>query len=369
MKVLLLHNIATSYYKNIVYNEFYQIYKNFKVIHLAETEKIRDWKIDLSDLHYPYEVLAKGSVDNYSKLYYIKNIWNKLNEEQPDIVYLGGYFHIAYWTALVWCQIHRKKTILEMDSNRFDHDRITYKEKIKQLFVKRCNLGMTYGELSKSYFIDLGMPSKRIIIKPNVSSISLFNKSLEHSKPDCMIHKQYFIYVGRFSEEKNLLLLLESFKKAINPIKNEKWGLLLVGSGPQEIELKKYIEKNNIDNVIFSGFVDKYDLKNYYNHSTVFVLPSTREPWGLVANEAMMCGLPVVISSQCGCSLDLIDSNGYIFDPYHSQELTKILKSYINDEENILEQEAHSLKIIKKFTPKKAAECIQEAVVLLREES
>ena len=314
MKILLIHNIATSYYKNIVFNEFYKHHQNFKVIHLAETEKIRDWKIDLSDIKYPYEVLGKGSIDNYNKFYFAKKIWDKLDQEKPNVIYLGGYFHISFWVALLWAKIHRVKTILEMDSNKFDHVRIDWKEFIKKQFVKNCDVGLSYGELSKSYFIELGMPAEKIIIKPNVSSSSLFYKSNILEKPNCMTLNKYFIYVGRFSEEKNLILMLNAFNKASKQLLNLEWGLLLVGSGPQEKELKSYIEDNGIQNITFSGFVDKHELVKYYNHSDVFILPSIRETWGMVVNEAMMCGLPVIVTSQSGCSLDLVKGNGYCYD-------------------------------------------------------
>ncbi|WP_421716483.1 glycosyltransferase family 4 protein [Arcobacter arenosus] len=367
MKILLIHNIATSYYKNIVFNEFYKIYKNFKVLHLAETEKIRDWKIDLSDIEYPYEVLVQGSIDNKGKLYYIKKIWQLLNNENPKILYLGGYFHIAFWTALIWAKIHSVKIILEMDSNKFDHVRVEWKEYIKKIFVSNCTVGITYGELSRAYFQELGMSNKKIIIKPNVSSKTLFYKSNLLEKPNCMIIDNYFIYVGRFSKEKNLLLFLNAFNDAYKKLKTQKWGILLVGSGPQEEELKEYISKFNIPNVTFSGFVDKNDLVKYYNYSKVFVLPSTSEPWGLVANEAMMSGLPVIISTQCGCSLDLVQNNGFTFNPFNKLELEKILMTYMMEEVNINEQSKESLKLIEKFTPELAAKKIYDAITLIEE--
>ncbi|MCK5537625.1 MAG: glycosyltransferase family 4 protein [Bacteroidales bacterium] len=362
MKLLLFHNIATSYYKNIVFNEFYKIHNDFKVVHLAETEKIRDWKIDISDIEYPYEILAKGSLNDHSSIFFIRAVWKLLSEEKPDVVYFGGYYHVAYWTALLWAKIYKVKILLEMDSNRFDHVRVKSKELIKHFFITKCDIGLTYGELSKEYFIDLGMPSEKIVIKSNVSSRSLFYQSANLPKLKPLKYKKHFIYVGRFSEEKNLFRLLKAFHEAKTSTRASEWGLLLVGSGSQEKELKDYIVENNITGVIFLGFVDKHDLKNYYNNADVFILPSTREPWGLVTNEAMMCGLPVIISTQCGCSLDLVNGNGYTFDPFDEQELASLLCSYMLDEEDVLSQEEQSIKIIKEFTPEGAAKIIKKAI-------
>lgn len=364
-KILLLHNIATSYYKNIVFNEFFKIHNNFKVIHLGETENIRDWKIDLSDINYPFEILTKGSINNYSKYFFIKNTWRVLTAERPDIVYIGGYFHIAYWTALLWSKINNVKIMLEMDSNKFDHDRKYWKESIKSFFVKKCDFGLTYGELSKNYFIEQGMAKEKIVIKPNVSSSSLFYKANDLHKPHSMTHEKYFIYVGRFSEEKNLKLLIECFYKAKHKVSDTLWGLLLIGSGPKESELLQLVQQLETKDIVFPGFVDKNDLRNFYNHANVFILPSTREPWGLVANEAMMCGLPVVISNKCGCSLDLVKENGYLFDPYNEVELVEILFDYMQNSIDMIMQSKKSLDIIKNFTPELASKRIYEALMLL----
>lgn len=361
-KILLLHNIATSYYKNIVFNEFYKIHKNFKVIHLAETEKIRDWKIDLSDIKYPYEVFAKGSLNDYSELFFVKKMLRALKKENPDIIYIGGYFHISYWVALFWAKLNNKKIILEMDSNKFDHKRVFVKELIKKFFVKFVDVGITYGELSKSYFIELGLSENKIAIKPNVTDSSLFKMTVDKHN----FRKKYnFVYVGRFSKEKNLILLLSAFNKAKYNDLSDDWGLVLVGSGEQEKELKEHIELNKIHDVEFVGFIDKNELAKYYTASTVFVLPSISEPWGLVVNEAMACGKPIIISSQCGCSLDLVDNNGYIFNPWNQEELSKIMKDYIVGNVDIENQSLKSLNIIKNFTPEYAAEKIKYAMELL----
>ncbi len=358
-KILLFHNIATSYYKNIVFNEFYKIHKNFKVIHLAETEKIRDWEIDINDIKYPYNILAKGRLEDHSKIKMIKKIISLLNRENPDIVYLGGYYHIEYWIVLFWAKIKQRKIILEMDSNKFDHKRVYLKELIKKLYVSFIDIGITYGKLSMEYFKELGLDETEIVIKPNVTSKKLF-----HVSQDKITFKKRknFIYVGRFSEEKNLLLLLESFRDAMIESKINDWGLIFVGSGNQEDELKHYIKNNDIQNVEIVGFVDKHDLSKYYNSATVFILPSISEPWGLVANEAMACGKPVLISSQCGCSLDLVCENGYVLDPWNKNELVRLLISYMHGNENIEKQSLKSKKIIEHFTPQCAAKQILEAV-------
>ena len=129
-----------------------------------------------------------------------------------------------------------------------------------------------------------------------------------------------------------------------------------MGGGPQEAELKDFVFKNNIENVIFSGFVDKHELIHQYRNCKVFILPSISEPWGLVANEAMMCGLPVILSNKCGSSFDLVQDNGYVFDPHNQKSLENNLNRFIQNENLIDELGKRSVKIISKYTTETASE-------------
>ena len=79
--------------------------------------------------------------------------------------------------------------------------------------------------------------------------------------------------------------------------------------------------------VRFEGLKSVRELPPYYAFARCFVLPSTREPWGLVVNEAMASGLPVIVSNRCGCAEDLVEdgANGYTFDPDRTGSLTENL--------------------------------------------
>lgn len=366
-KILIIHEIATSYYKNIIFNELYKKYKNLKVIHLAETAKRRGWNIDLNDIKYPCDVLFKGILEDVKKTAFIKEVLKKLKEEKPDIIYLGGYSLIAYWTALIYAKLKGVKIIGAQDSNQFDFKRVWWKEYIKKVFFKSCDSGLTYGTTSREYLMVLGMDKKKITIKPNVTDSTIF-RDVQQKKPEELIYKKHFIYVGRFAKEKNLIFLLSCFRQATDKLKNNEWGLLLVGNGPLEEELKKYIENNAIHNIVFTGFKEKNELSQYYCSSDVFILPSVKEPWGLVTNEAMACGLPVVISKRCGCCADLVKDNGFSFDPYHEEELIEILNKYISNQVDLGYQKQRSLSIISKYTPELAADAILENVKLLANE-
>lgn len=375
IKLLIIHNIASAYYKNIVFNSLYKKYKNFKVIHIAETQKDRDWNINLSYLEYPYKILFKDDLERANKILLVKKILKILNKENPDIIYVGGYTGIVYWAALLWGKNKKKRIIIEMNSNKFvAKKRIVPTKILKEIFIKNCDLGLTYGDLSKQYLIELGMQEDQIIIKPNVTNNEWWEKeSLKYKmkRDEIIIEKGLkkfnFIYVGRFSKEKNLFYLLDSFKIAKEKTGDRKWGLLMIGDGPLREKLKEFSEKLNIKDVFFVGFKQKDALPEFLAASDVLILPSLSEPWGMVVNEAMASGLTVFLSNRCGASSEMIrdGENGCIFDPIYKNELVKLIEKTINNELDIEQMKTHSREIVDKFTTEYASQMIKEAVNIL----
>lgn len=92
--------------------------------------------------------------------------------------------------------------------------------------------------------------------------------------------------------------------------------LVFVGTGALRPDLEAYTRQNKIPDVYFLGFHNQSDLPGIYALSDVFVLPSENEPWGLVINEAMCAGLPIVASESVGAVADLVrhGDNGYRFE-------------------------------------------------------
>lgn len=114
-----------------------------------------------------------------------------------------------------------------------------------------------------------------------------------------------FLYVGRLSPEKNLDLLIKAFETLSD------LSLDVIGFGPQEAELKAAAP----DNVKFLGAIDNDRLPAYYRIHDVFILPSKSEPWGLVVEEALNNGTPVIVSDRVGCQADLVkEDTGLVFN-------------------------------------------------------
>lgn len=169
---------------------------------------------------------------------------------------------------------------------------------VKKAIINRMEAVLPSGKPHDKLFQSIGFKGCRFI----TGSVGIFNKQSRKSK---LIHSPLkFIYIGRLIDVKNVSLLIDVFNKNGKP-------LTIVGTGILENELKK---KAN-DNITFTGFIDNASLGMIYQDHDVFVLPSYCEPWGLVVEEALYWGLPVIVSDRVGSAEDMVKdlNTGLIF--------------------------------------------------------
>ena len=337
---------------------------------MAETESNREWDIKIDEINFPHEVMFKETLDDVRLLKSVIKTWGRLNTLNPDVLIIGGYSYLADWAGFFWAKLNRKKIILWSDSNEEDRNRLFLKEKLKSFLVKRCDAANVLGKRGKKYLAKLGMTEDKVFIKGmTTDNFFYYDEAMKLKAKRELLCKQFgipfrnFLYIGRFSKEKNLLFLLKAYKK----LDADNWGLILVGNGPQYQELDDFIDGNSIRNVFLPGFKQKEEIPQYLAISDVFVLPSVSEPWGLVVNEAMAAGLPVLVSKKCGCYPDLIKEgiNGFSFDPYNKDELYKLMEEIVNGKYDLEKMGKASLDIIKDYIPEKAAKVIVDTVNLV----
>jgi len=345
---------------------------NFKVLYLAETEGIREWKVDKDELRFPFDVIFEGKIENINPVTIAIETYRRLNFYNPKVVIIVGYSYLACWAAFVWAKKNKRKVIAVIESHYLDRPRFRIKESIKKLFVSNCDAALVDGTRHRDYVVSLGLKPEKIFIKKGSGPIdvSFYQKEISRFKSNKIeicnrldIPCKNFLYIGRFSTEKNIILLLRAYKR----LKDEgavDWGLLLVGNGPQRKEIDDFISRNNIKGILLPGFKQKEEIPLFYAISNIFILPSISEPWGLVAGEAMACGLPVFISNRCGCYPDIVHDgiNGFSFDPFKEEELLGLMKDVIQEKYNLEAMGRASLGIIKDYTPEKVTEVYKDSI-------
>ncbi|MEZ9921126.1 glycosyltransferase family 4 protein [Vibrio breoganii] len=187
------------------------------------------------------------------------------------------------------------------------------------------------------------------------------------NEPDAMVKLVYsneplvFGYVGELSDRKGTDILIRSFALLINTREDINARLVLVGPDRTHGSYAHLCDSLNIrDNVDFIGAVDSNLVQGYYKKFSVFVLPSRFDGWGAVLNEAASYGLPLIATTQCGASSDIIkpDSNGFIFDINGNvlENLSDLLERYVTNYNLVNKHSLSSIEISRGFKPKKLAE-------------
>ena len=156
-----------------------------------------------------------------------------------------------------------------------------------------------------------------------MSIIDLLKKKNEQKNKKFKI-----IYVGRLVKEKSL----NSLFKALLKLKErtlKKIEIKIFGNGDQESNLKNFVYINNLGNVVkFYNSVKSINVYKCFTKANLFILPSTKEPWGLVINESIYYGVPVLCLSSVGAANDLIvnNKNGYLMKTNSPIEISKFIK-------------------------------------------
>ncbi len=286
-------------------------------------------------------------------------LWKRLGELNPAVVLVPGYYTAPGLAAALWGKLKRRRTVLMTESTEADHTRRRLKETLKGWLVRFLfDWAVSGGRPHKRYLERLGFPAERIAGFYDVVDNEFFSERSQairkHSKPeDFDLPARYFLYVGRLAEEKNVHGFLDSYLEYRRG--GGTWPLVLVGDGPERKALEAQAAASPYARDIhFAGLRSTAELPQYYAFAGCFVLPSTREPWGLVTNEAMAAGLPVIVSRNCGCAEDLLreGENGCSFDPAIPGDLTACLTALSAlDADSLLDMGCRSEEIIAGFSP------------------
>ena len=165
----------------------------------------------------------------------------------------------------------------------------------------------------------------------------------------------------------DLLRAFEAIPKSLNA------GLIFLGDGELRRSLEAYAHERSLKNVRFVGFKNQTEMAPYYSMADVFVLPSGFEPWGLVVNEALCFGLPVITSDKVGATGDLVQEgvNGFVYPAGNVMALTAILqKLLLSAEDRRTAMGAASRKLVTHWSYREVVEgvlaCLQRVSRLPR---
>jgi len=301
-------------------------------IQLASRQQLCGWDGETSQSKAPVFTVTDGLWEKLNQAKVAIRLWLLLNHLRPEALLIPAYDTIPAVAAAVWGRLHASRTIVMAVSTQQDYRRQRYKEAVKSVLLKVLfERAVTTGTEATHYLETLGFPRRRISVCGNVVDNTFFWEGTEYwrrsSTPSaCRLPRRYFLYVGRLAPEKNVHGLIGSFDRYRR--QGGTLELVLVGDGPLRTELERFANNcSSKSHICFAGRQNVRSLLSYYAFADCSILPSHREPWGLVVNEAMAAGLPVIVSNRCGCAADLVrdGENGFVFDPRKEDELIERL--------------------------------------------
>src|SRR6266487_3765140 len=260
--------------------------------------------------------------------------WSALEQADPDVVAVNGWNNFGSLVAANCCVDRGIPRVVMSESARGDEPRTWWKEIIKRRIVNLYSAALVGGQRHVEYLVELGVPRDRIFTGYDVVDNAYFaRRTLEirnshlrrgyggqaafEIRKKYGLPETYFLASARFIEKKNLTRLIRAYAEYRERSQgDEPWNLVMLGDGPMRETLNSQLATLNLHpHVHLPGFKQYDELPVYYALANAFVHPSTTEQWGLVVNEAIASGLPVIVSDRCGCVPELVNGNGFIFDP------------------------------------------------------
>ena len=350
MKILYLTNLPSPYRVDF----FNELGKNCDLTVLFERRYAKDrnksW-LNNSAVSYKEVYLAGIEIGNETAL--SLGIVNYLRDKSYDLIIIGGYSTPTGMIAIEYLKMNKIKFALNSDGGIIKNDS-KMKFLTKKHFIGAASYWLSTSSNTDKYLEYYGAQKKSIFRYPFTSLkdedilkdiITNDQKKVIREKLDIKENK-VIISVGQFIHRKGFDLLIESSKYF-----DKQTGIYIIGGNPTE-EFNSKKNEYGLTNVHYIGFKSKEELTEYYKAADLFILPTREDIWGLVINEAMGNGLPIITTSNCVAGLELVknDSNGYIIPVDNFVQIVEKANIILENKEIRESMSISSLETIRHFS-------------------
>lgn len=358
MRVLYLTNIPSPYRVEF----FNELGKKCDLTVLFERDRASDrdknWN---SNQAMEFKTVFLSGKNTRADAAFCPGVIKYLSKKKYDIFVVGGYSTPTGMLAIEILRLKRIPFFLNCDGGMIKHDGFI-RYKIKKHFISSASVWLSTGKKTDEYLLYYGARKNRIVHYPftSISQKDIWSgenreKDRKNAREELgIMEDKVILAVGQFIYRKGFDLLIEMMGRMKRGQKNFEdesqnevsVGLYLVGGKPT----KEYIElmnKYSIKNVHFVDFMSKDDVRKYYISADIFVSPTREDIWGLVINEAMAAGLPVITTDQCVAGIELINDgkNGLIVESDNIDELQRTTVYLLNDGEKCKKMGKTNLKL------------------------
>lgn len=316
-----------------------------------------EWDVPLTD-GFDHRVVPAWKADATPSFWwpFCHSLRRILKEGRFDWLWIHGYNRPSHWLAMVWARSLGIRVMIRDEAHEVSRRRGLLKRTIKPLYFAALNATaerfLSIGSRNAAYYRRLGIPDNKIVPVPYAVDNAFFQAEdgsgratlrQELGLPDSV---PVILYASRLLRRKHPDLLLEAFRRLSPTAAARHPHLVYVGDGEMLASLKEMAR--DLDTVRFAGFRGQQDLRRFYDLCDVFVLPSVDESWGLVVNEAMNLGKPVVVCDEVGSAHDLIRhaENGFLVPSGDANALSMALSAVLADPERAGRMGALSRAII-----------------------
>ena len=287
------------------------------VFYAAPTVQRRTWELEHDEAVYlsgPKLPLARVLHHDYALT---PGIWRRLERGRFQLVVVGGWSLMATQLAILWCRLRRVPYVL-MSDNHLLEPRSRWVRAVKRVVLPRlvpqAAAWLVPGSLARDHIVRYGARPDRTVIFPLTVDVDALAFRADELRPrrgglrsrlGIEEGAVAILQVGRLIELKAPDDLVRAVARA-RPETALPLALVLVGEGPEEQRLQALACDLDV-RTVFAGMLAGEDLIAAYVAADVFALVSRREPWGVVVNEAMASGLPLVLSDRVGAAGDLLE--------------------------------------------------------------
>jgi glycosyltransferase involved in cell wall biosynthesis len=346
---------------------------NLHVVFLAETDpSLRQWRVYKEEIRFSHQILPswRKRMGRYNVLLN-RGVGRALSAASPDAILCGGYSYVASWQALFWARTHKISFLLWSESNLQDLRRgHLLVESLKAEFLGKCDGFVVPGRSALEYLRAYKIKEDIIFIAPNAVDNRMFaagaasvRQNADRHRKELDLPSRYFLFVGRLVREKGVFDLLAAYAKLGEQVR-EQVGLVFVGDGASRQQLEEQAASIRPAKIKFAGFVHREQLAAFYALAEMLVLPTCTDTWGFVVNEAMACGLPVIVSRAAGCTADLVKENwsGLLVPPRDVASLTSAMTSLARQPDLRVTMGWNSVQHISCYSPEGWANAVAGAV-------
>lgn len=351
--VVIITNLPVPY-KIDFYNEFGK-QVNLTVIFEANSTSNQkfNWKRN-EVLNFKSIFLSQKNL-NEKKIHF--TLFKHINNTIYDSVIFSTYHTLSQTIGIFYAKLFKVKYTFETDGGIIPSYENWFKKQIKKSIISGAQMYFSPSKNSDSYLNYYGAPLNKIKRYPFSSNLSKDILDVTISTNEKSILKKELgikenrniLSVGQFIHRKGFDILLKSAKNLPADI-----GIYIIG-GKVTDEYLKIITELALTNIYFIDFKDNDTLLKWYKASDLFVLPTREDIWGLVINEAMTQGLPVITTDNCMAGLEMIKDKNCIVPVGNSVKLSESINSLLSDPEQLKKIGENNLNIIKEYSIEKMA--------------